>query len=298
MRLATFNCENLFARYRFNKKKKPVKENGFTINNLAFDIYDNTNKRITANAIREVDADVIALQEVEGLPVLDRFNVKKYMKDCKYPYAFLVDSHDPRSIDVALLSRHPIVWARTYRDEINPETKRPLFSRDCLVVHLDVKGKPLVLYVNHLKSMMGGRSQTKPKRQKQAKRVAKLIRDQWASQGYQGNYVVLGDLNDYPGQGTALNSLLNHPGLENVVKRLPQDEQWTHYYAKKKQYTQLDYLLLSPSLAQANPGLPGVMRKGLPKRAVKYTGKRLSKVGENKPKASDHCPLYMDLELA
>jgi len=41
---------------------------------LAYRIYDEESKKITAKAIREVKADVICLQEVESLPVLDRFN--------------------------------------------------------------------------------------------------------------------------------------------------------------------------------------------------------------------------------
>ena len=37
------------------------------------------------------------------------------------------------------------------------------------------------------------------------------------------------------------------------------------------------------------------MRKGLPFRATKYTGPRFPDVGEDNPKASDHCPLAMEL---
>ena len=40
IRLATFNTENLFARYNFNKNYNPVSKDGFTINDLAFDVYD------------------------------------------------------------------------------------------------------------------------------------------------------------------------------------------------------------------------------------------------------------------
>ena len=66
MRLATFNVENLFARYRFRRNFDPIDSDGFSINNLAFSINDETAKQITAKAIREVDADVLALQEVFG----------------------------------------------------------------------------------------------------------------------------------------------------------------------------------------------------------------------------------------
>ena len=78
--LATFNCENLFARYNFDKNYDPVGKDGFTINDLAFDLQDEAEKRITAQAILDVDADVIALQEVESLNVLDTFQSRYLAK--------------------------------------------------------------------------------------------------------------------------------------------------------------------------------------------------------------------------
>lgn len=40
------------------------------------------------------------------------------------------------------------------------------------------------------------------------------------------------------------------------------------------------------------------MRKGLPYRAEKYQGIRFENVGEDNPKASDHAPVYIEIELA
>jgi endonuclease/exonuclease/phosphatase family metal-dependent hydrolase len=296
MRLATFNCENLFARYKFKSNFDPTGADGFTINDLAFDIYDETEKQITGQAIREVDADVIALQEVESLPVLDRFN-SRYLAPMKYRHRFLVDSYDPRGIDVAILSRYPITAVRSYREERNAANTAQLFSRDCLEVQIEVEGKRLFVYVNHFKSMMEGREQTKDRRAEQAKRVVKIIDDRWQRDGYAGNFVVLGDLNDYPDAKTSLKALLTHAGLTNIVDRLPKSDQWTHYYAKGNEYRQLDYLFLSKSLAAANTAGPGIMRKGLPYRAERYEGPRFDHVGEREPKASDHAPVYIDLDL-
>ena len=62
--------------------------------------------------------------------------------------------------------------------------------------------------------------------------------------------------------------------MENVVKRLPEEEQWTHYFAKREKYSQLDYLLPSAALADASPEPPEIVRGGLPLRAEHFTGKR------------------------
>lgn len=62
---------NLFPRYGFNDSVRARADDGFSINDLAFTVYDEESKRITARAIRETNADVICLRGVESglLPV-------------------------------------------------------------------------------------------------------------------------------------------------------------------------------------------------------------------------------------
>ncbi len=297
VKIATFNAENLFARYKFRENADPLNMEGFTINDLAFDIYEETSKQITAAAVKATKADVLALQEVESLPVLDRFN-SRYLGGRGYKHRIVIDAFDPRMIDVAVLSKYPIVGVKTYRQERNKKNSAFLFSRDCLQVTLDIDGKPLVMYVNHFKSMIPKRSETKERRQEQVERVASIVKEQWEAKEYKGNFVVLGDFNDYIEGDTSLTALINHPGLVNVSERLPEDERWTHYWAGGNESRQLDFILLSKSLGALNSNKPEIMRKGLPWRADKYTGERLDNVGENHPKASDHCPLIMDLKLS
>ena len=297
VRVATFNVENLFARYRFRENVNPSLDDGFTRNDLAFHINDEDAKRITARAIRSVNADVLCLQEVENIGVLERLN-SRYLGGMQYRHRMLIDSHDPRYIDVAVLSRYPFEFTKSHRDQRNSANTAWLFSRDCLEVDIKVNGDVLSLYVNHLKSMIRTRAETRPRRLEQATAIRNIVNQWWSSVNFEGNFIVLGDMNDYPGAGTALGPLLNHPHLVNVVNRLPADERWTHYWAGGNQYRQLDYLLLSRLLADQNPGQPGIERRGLPYRAERFNGQRFDDVGENDPKASDHCPLYIDLDLA
>lgn len=296
IRVATFNIENLFARYRFRQNFNPVGADGFSINNLAFDVHDEEAKQITAKAIREVNADIICLQEVENLEVVDRFN-SRYMYDKKYEHRLVIDSHDPRHIDVAVLSRYPFTRIATHRHERNADGYRWIFSRDCLEVDIEVGKKTLSLYVNHFKSMIYTREETKERRVEQVNRVAEIIDEQWKKKKYEGNFIVLGDFNDYIDEETSLTALVDHDHLVNVVDRLPKDKRWTHYYAGGGEYRQLDYLLLSKALAAKNAGKPKIERRGLPWRATRAGETRFPNVGESDPKASDHCPLYMDLEL-
>ncbi len=297
MRLATFNVENLYARYNFRRGFNSMDSNQFLTNDLAFTIQDTTAKQVTAQAISEVDADVIALQEVDNLKVLDRF-ASKYLDSMQYKHKILIDAYDPRHIDVALASRYPIKHIRTYRADRNAKNTAFLFSRDCLEVDIEVGKKMLTVYINHFKSMIGGRSSTYDRRKEQADRVAEIIKKRWGHANYDGNYAVVGDFNDYPAGKSSIQPLLTHPGLVDISQRQQEQDRWTHFWAGGNEYRQIDFLLLSPALAENKHVIPEVMRKGLPYRAKKYDSARFDLVGEKSPKASDHCPVYVDLDLS
>jgi endonuclease/exonuclease/phosphatase family metal-dependent hydrolase len=196
---------------------------------------------------------VIALQEVENLDVLKRFRGER-LKSSAYVEAMLVDGNDPRMIDVAVLSRFPIVAVRSHQ-ALN-DGSQPVFSRDCLEVDLDVKGTRLVLFVNHFKSMLdkkdpaNGRKNTRAKRVKQAAAVKKLVEARFGTSPGTKSWAVLGDLNDFreTGQGTTsgILSLVDWSEVEDVLGRLPKTEQWTHFFDGAKSgeipIRQLDYL--------------------------------------------------------
>src|SRR5216117_73192 len=153
VRVATFNCENLFARFKFESNVDPAKvsKNGFTIDQTKFTILNETEKKLTAKAILAADADVIGLEEVENLEVLRRFNTER-LKPAKYVHSLLVDGRDPRHIDVGVLSGFRIVHARSYLHLF--DGNQPVFSRDCLEVDIDVNAKTVTLFINHFKSML------------------------------------------------------------------------------------------------------------------------------------------------
>ena len=314
IRIATFNCENLFARFKFNKDVKPEDAviDGWLADRTNFTINDEESKKLTASAIKETKADIIALQEVESLLALRRFR-NKYLKQKGYNHIIVLDGNDPRFIDVAIMSKYPLENIDTHVDEWNKEIKWYTFSRDCLECDVVLPdNKRIRLFVNHFKSMFdkddpcNGRNKSHRKRQIQSERVMDLVEDEFPSGD--GNYVILGDLNDYmetDSQGkTGIDEIVNWNKVENVVKRLPSEDQWTHYYAGNSQcghpktYKQLDYILLSKTLADVNlPSIPKIVRKGLPLSADRYSGPRFEGVGQKKPKASDHCPVVIEIDV-
>lgn len=309
IRIGTFNCENLFARFKFNSNVEPAKavKNGFDINMIHFSLLNEAEKRLTAKAIEALDADVLALQEVENLDVLKRFRSER-LKNLKYTFSMLVDGNDPRQIDVAVLSRFPLVATRSHQHL--RDGKSTLFSRDCLEVDVQVNGKILTLFINHFKSMLDksnpsqGRKNTRAKRVKQAAEVKKIVGARFGSSPGSAPWAVLGDLNDFlgPGQGTTsgITGLVKWSEVENVVNRLPVAERFTHFFENappgEPRLRQLDYILLSSSLARETSALPVVERRGLSTKATEAPGPRFAGVTA-KSVASDHCPLAIDIDL-
>lgn len=307
IKIGTFNTENLFLRYKFlatergsmGKKKvdpnKFIKEGGH-INMLGFEILDEGQRKNTARVILENNPDVICLQEVENLETLKQFN-SKYL-DKKYPYAMLIDGNDLRQIDVGILSKLEIAGVKTH--QFDKDKKGEIFSRDCLEadILLDKKGNNrLTLFVNHLKSRLGGEEKTAEKRERQTTRIAEIIQERFGKDAKNANFAVLGDFNDTP-DAECLKPLLDGKMVENVVARLPKNEQWTHYWEGKKEINQFDYILLSKALSKKNPKtLPIIERRGLADYAKAYKGPRFPGVGPRGTEASDHCAVFMEINV-
>jgi endonuclease/exonuclease/phosphatase family metal-dependent hydrolase len=313
VRIATFNVENLFARFRFEEDVDPedAVRDGWNVNETAFRIQDEDSKRLTGHSIREARADVVALQEVENLDTLKRFRSQYLGGRRAYPYALSIDGNDPRLIDVAVLSKHPVVHVRSHQEVRRGNSY--VFSRDCLEVDLLVGDRPLTLYVNHLKSMLdqhdpkNGRRNTRARRVLQAREVRRIVTERFGRDAGRHPFVILGDLNDYletdEAGSSGIRELVRWRQVEDVGARLPADDRWTHYFPGDADrellegYHQLDYLLVSRSLADRVQGVPEIVRKGLPTGARRYEGPRFRGVGRVFPKASDHCPVVFELEV-
>lgn len=302
-RVATFNVENLFVRWNFREGVDPSEANkrGWTVDETLFHEQSVDDKALTGMAIRELEADVLALQEVEDVDTLKHFRSVFLGGRSAYPFVAGVDGNDPRKIDVAVLSKLPIVRIRSNQHLMDPESKTvTLFSRDCLEVDVAVGDAVLTLFVNHFKSMVGGREKSRGRRARQASAVVEITKARFDDPA-EAPFAILGDLNDYveadEEDESGLAPLIGWDAVENVVERLPEEERWTHYWKRGDEYRQLDYILPSKALAEANAGAPEIMRKGAPLRADRYEGERFAGVGEDDPKASDHCPVLMEIEV-
>lgn len=191
-----------------------------------------------------------------------------------------------------------------------------VFKRDLVEAEFVIGGRDFTLFCCHLKSMTGGREATRVIRQAEAEAIRQIIERRFAS--HRGgpaaaNWAILGDFNDYmeidgstdlrnyangkPSPG-GIGALLDPDFAVNLVARRPKEDRWTAYHPPDDVYCQLDYVLVSPAIAAANPeAVPEIIREGQPWRAQRHAGPRFPRIGWDRPKSSDHCPVAVTLRL-
>jgi endonuclease/exonuclease/phosphatase family metal-dependent hydrolase len=250
----------------------------------------------TARVIAEVDADIICLMEVEGRVELQKFHdellFEKFLQPAGkafYENILLIDGNDDRGIDVAIMSRLPVLTLRSHINEPSGQfdSKRRTFSRDCLEVRIQLPNKKaLHLMINHFKSKRPspGDPQSNLRREAQAKRVAALVDEHDLKKEF---LVVAGDLNDTP-DSKPLKPLLSKQGLFNVNLKLPPADRFTFRSTKE----QLDYLLVSKALKDKLTNV-AIERRGI----IGGKFQHFPTVTSRRTEASDHGAVLADFQL-
>jgi endonuclease/exonuclease/phosphatase family metal-dependent hydrolase len=204
-----------------------------------------------------------------------------------------------------------------------------IFRRDCLELELTIGGRPLTLFVVHFKSMgpsrdgVDGRLSTMPVRRAEALAVRRIIENRFKGRTGEAMFAICGDMNDYETRidvsgdrrsafgftpvadpSAALAVFSGDRFAENVVGRLPEIDRWTLFHSRgpsERHLCQLDYIWLSPALSARNPAaLPEIIRNGQPHRTPFPPGQaveRYPRTGWDRPKASDHCPVVVALDV-
>ena len=140
-RMTTWNVENLFDEYNDPLKDEPVPSKSAVDKKLA----------AIAKVVKTLAPDVLAVQEVESIGILQRLAKATWPNSTMN--SVLVEGFDPRGIDVGLITRFPVVKTVSHAEEklYPPDDPRTYYryARDCLEVHLDVDGWPVVVLVTH-----------------------------------------------------------------------------------------------------------------------------------------------------
>ena len=296
VRIATYNLENLF-----DDVDDPATEADDTewfkpeVEQVAL-----------AEAIRKLDADILALQEVESEGVLREFR-DTYLKDMGYEYLASIDGGDARGIEQSVLSRFPIVDAKVFGQlplgGVHPEKygrgenwlagQPMLLRRSPLMVRIEIPPASdageaagedtgpyeLTMFVLHHKS--GGPAGYW--REAEAKKVVELI----AVAGLKptDNVVICGDFNAQVGEGVL--EAYTGLGFREVTDpaKAGTPEVVTHESGRS-----IDHLLVSPGMLGEVVG-PGFVLGTL----ARPEGVDWREFPPPEGYASDHYPVAVDI---
>jgi endonuclease/exonuclease/phosphatase family metal-dependent hydrolase len=202
-----------------------------------------------AKSIRSLNADVLALIEVENRGVLQQF-VDLYLPDMGYEVVEY-EGNDMRGIDTAVLSRVPVGPVTSYRHLRFQDTNgRPThFQRDLLQVRLEPPaGTPFDLFVVHLKSKGGDEGDGLEIRLAEAK-VARSILDEKLKTDPQAAFLIAGDFNDtFDSQPLQAIVGTGSTALSNFIDDLSPYNRVT--YNQKPHRSMIDFIHASPAMAK------------------------------------------------
>lgn len=259
---------------------------------------------MTARMIRDMNADILGLVEIESRPVLTEFHQYIYapLATDTYRHMMVIDGNDARGIDVGIMVRDgfTIPSMRSHVDEVSDGKK--VFSRDCPEYIVETPGgAKIAVLPNHYKSKYGGNDQSsQDKRRNQAAFTAQYYQ-RLLDEGIE-NVVVLGDLNDTPDSdeltpllSTSLQEVTDHPSFTEFEFNANTGHRGIGTFGTGADSKKIDYILLSPALwALVEKG--GIFRKGV------YTASNRWEMYPELTKphyaASDHHGIWVDLNIS
>ena len=210
--------------------------------------------------------DVLALQEMGAISALHELQQSLKADGLDLPYWEHVSGFDT-NIHVAILSRFPFTRRHPHtNDDFLLGGRRFRVSRGFGEVDLQVNPHfALTLLAAHLKSRRVIAPADEAEMRLEEARILRGIIDARLAANPNLNLVVLGDFNDTPdsppihlilgrGRGRLVDTRPAESDLDLASTEPATDEArrvlWTHYYAKDDTYSRIDYILLSPALAQ------------------------------------------------
>ncbi len=268
--VASYNVENLFDNRNDGNEYREFKQSRWR--------WYLANKKLkkTLKAITFIDADVIALQEVENKSLM-----KTLAHELKYKYyAFTKPKGSP--VGVGVLSRYPIIYKKSHYAGIKK-------TRDFLETIIEVDGEKFALWVVHFPTQKYGFK----RRLKVAKSLKKALQN-----SKEKEYIVAGDFNTGISSKSVVSKvfgpLQSKKGHYDPWASLPYHKRYSHSYFKTK--SALDRMILSEDMFDGKhfeykDGSFGVIKgflatkKGYPKRWKNGKG------------YSDHFPIYLKLNF-
>ncbi len=229
LKIATYNVENLFDLQRSGHEYTEYIPN--TKTNWNARTYKIKLQNI-AKVIKDINADIIALQEIESLQALKDLRYTLKRMGLYYPY-YKIANLKNTTVKVALLSKIPFI--STMEVSVTQSYK----YRNILEAKFKIGSQYLYILVNHWKSKVGPESMRIVSAKKLQKRVQEL--------GVDKNIIALGDFNsDYEEyirfkRKRKLNNTDGITGINHILGTINYKNNATHTNISKGDFYNLWY---------------------------------------------------------
>ena len=291
VRVATYNVLNLIG---------PQADASLAVHFSGGEFYTSHERALElARTIREMDADIIALQEVESYESLQWFR-DNYLADMGYRYMASFDVGYYRAIEQSVLSRFPITNTRIWPNMSVRDVERPglgwapvpddldelTYQRSPLMVEIQVnEDYSLTLFNVHHKA--GGQA-SMYHREAEAITLSGKVRQLMAAEPDR-NIIVLGDFNAAPWD-KSLRTYLEIGLIDTQAHRNTRDEEGALYKTHESNRV-IDYILMN-SAAHNELVIGSAHVFGRPAPPPQYDWRR-----DPYPHgyASDHYPVIIDI---
>lgn len=271
--VATYNVQNMFDTF----------DDPYTLDEERPTKSPKKIKQIT-KVIRQLNADMVALQEVENEGLLRRV-IDEFLGDMRYRYVVVQPTNSRYGLNLGLISRKPILRVTSHRLLDLPIPKRRRFARDLMHAQIQVTNKKtLELFVAHFKSRYDSTGDPRSNRWRLAEALAthRITRQTLADNPTTAWGLMIGDLNAIPGSPTLECLLQPWPGGEpmwvDMHANLADSRRVT--FLHKPYRGTVDYILASGGLA----------KRAVPNSARVLTDRTLLA-------GSDHAPVVVTFDL-
>ncbi|MCF7801845.1 MAG: endonuclease/exonuclease/phosphatase family protein [Candidatus Marinimicrobia bacterium] len=246
--------------------------------------------------------DILGLAEVEhrGLTeALVRGHLKRKYKVIQQ------DSPDERGIDCALLYDPEVIQLKRYQFIPIPLPNNDK-TREIVEGEFEKNGHSLFIFINHWPSRWGGTAETDPKRRLTAATLRQRI-DLILKTDPAADILIMGDLNDYPDNGSVLEVLAAKPAPDQLLPGEFYNSTWPIFeapdqgtYMYRGEWNVIDHVIVSQGLLDRDRfvWVQGSTDRFLQpyqlQRSGKYKGYpfRMYAGGKYLGGYSDHMPVY------
>ena len=313
-RVASYNVENLFdLKKNGNEYKEYVPNSRYQWNRITSEKkYNNI-----ADVIKNLNSDIVAMQEVESVESLALLTLSLKKKGIEYPFSAISDSGGS-VVNCAILSKFRICEKKEIRVMGS--------WRNILRLTIDIGENKFFIYNNHWLS----------KKYPESRRInaAKALMSDVETLGSGTEFIIVGDLNsDYDAYKRLASDSINKgrpvtSGINHILKTVVQssyvkinklvsgqysdcmynlwleksvDKRWSYIYAGRK--SSLDHILIPASLCdgsgidyEAN-SFNVYKSKSLFKNGLIFRWQKTDNGSHKGEGVSDHLPLYADFRV-